>query len=201
MSKLYYRYGTMNAGKSLSLLTVNHNYLEQGKKPLILKPSLDSRSSAGRVESRIGISAKCDDISTDLNLYLYIKYYLKYIDVIDCILVDEAQFLSAEQVKQLSRITIDFKIPVICYGLKNTYKENELFAGSAALLFAADKIEEIKTVCECRGCTRKATHNLKLENNIPVYHGDTVCIGDVKDEDAEYKYLSVCREHYLNPIL
>lgn len=201
MSKLYYRYGAMNAGKTLSLLAVNHNYIEQGKNTLILKPVTDSRSSVGKIESRAGLSAKCDDISNDTDLYKHTQSHLNLNGNLDCILVDESQFLTKSQVDQLSKVTIDFKIPVICYGLKNTYKDGELFEGSMELLFCADKIEEIKTVCECEGCRRKATHNLKIENNIPVYSGETVCIGDVRNEEAIYKYMSVCREHYLNPIL
>lgn len=196
MSQLIYRYGAMNSGKSLQLLSVNHNYTSQGKKTLIFKPILDTRSNSNLIESRIGISAECLDINTEFNIYKYITEYLLLSDKLHCILCDESQFLTKEQVKQLSKIVDEYDIPCLCYGLKNSYKENELFEGSQALLYFAEKIEEIKQVCMCKDCTKKATHNLKLVNGKPVYDGNIVSIGDIVGEE---RYLSVCRNHYYNP--
>lgn len=199
MSKLYYRYGTLNSGKTLALLSVNHNYKQQGKNTLIFKPSVDTRSDKGKVESRIGVSADCIDISQDFDIFKYVWGYLEVENKeLSAILTDESQFLTTKQVEQLKDITTIFGIPVLAYGLKNTYKPNELFEGSMALLFWADKIEELKNVCECEGCNRKATQNLYVVDGKPIYEGETVNIGDVVGEE---RYYSVCNHHYENPIL
>ena len=189
MSKLYFRYGAMNSSKSANLLMVAHNYEEQGKKVIIFKPSLDTRSGESLVKSRVGIEHICKDICKDFNFY----EYMKDAQDIDCVLVDESQFCTKEQIKQLTQVADKLNIPVLCYGLKNTYIDGELFEGSAALLYYADSIEEIKTVCQY--CNRKAIMNLYLINGQPIYQGNKVQIGDVKGEE---KYVSVCREHYFN---
>ena len=192
MAKLYFRYGAMNSGKSLDLLAVNHVYEEQGKKTLLFKPAIDTRSNY--IESRIGVKKSCYKINIGFNIEKYINnYVLSNKEKIDCILVDEAQFLTEEHVKQLSNISYKLDIPVICYGLKNTYIDGELFSGSKTLLYYADRIEEIKTTCEL--CNKKATMNLRVVNGIPVYNGDAIEIGDIKGEN---RYLSLCKEHYYN---
>ena len=190
MSQLIFRYGTLSAGKSLALLTVNHNYESQNKKTIILKPSIDTRSQSGYVESRIGVKAKCIDIDIEFDIYRFIKH--NHIDT-SVILVDEAQFLTKRQVVELRSVVDTLDIPVICYGLRSTYKPNELFEGSQSLFFYADKLEELKNVCMAEGCNRKAVMNLKLINNKPVYSGDTISVGDIVGEE---RYLCVCSKHY-----
>lgn len=196
MSKLYYRHGTLSSGKTLALLSANHNYEQQGKNTIIFKPSIDTRSAKGKVESRIGVSADCIDISKTFDIYKYVEAELIIKNNLSAVLVDEAQFLTTRQVEQLKDITTKLGIPVLAYGLKNTYKPNELFEGSIALLFWADKIEELKNVCECEGCNRKATQNLYVVDGKPIYRGETVNIGDVVGEE---RYYSVCNYHYKNP--
>lgn len=191
MSQLIFRYGTLSAGKSLALLTVNHNYESQGKKTIIMKPSIDTRSENGYVESRIGVKAKCIDIDNDFNIFEYMSNNKN----ISALLIDEAQFLNKYQVLQLRKVVDLLNIPVICYGLRSTYKPNELFEGSQSLFFYADKIEELKNICMAEGCNKKAVFNLKLVNEEPVYSGETVSIGDIKGIE---RYVCVCSKHYHN---
>ena len=200
MSKLYFRFGTMCSSKSLNLLATAHNYESQGKKVLLLKPSLDIRSESGFIESRTGLSAECIDIdrtSDILSIFLILKHVNN--EKYHCILVDEAQFLTTYQVKQLARIVDEFDTPIICWGLKNSFIDSELFEGSQALLYYAEKIEEIKTICFCEGCNSKATMNLRVLNGKPIYDGEIVNCGDTKPTD-DY-YIPVCRKHYFNPII
>lgn len=195
MSQLIFRYGTLSAGKSLALLTVNHNYESQNKKTVILKPSIDTRSESGFVESRIGVRAECIDIDNTFDIYRFIKH--NHIDT-SVILVDEAQFLTERQVIELRAIVDTLDIPVICYGLRSTYKPNELFEGSQSLFFYADKLEELKNVCMAEGCNKKAVMNLKLINGKPIYSGNTISIGDIEGEE---RYMCTCSKHYHQPIL
>ena len=196
MSKLYFRYSTMNSAKSLNLLAVAHNYKEQGKDVLLLKPSLDTRSPKGLIESRVGISMPCIDIDKDENLVELFRREDRVINnKFEAILVDEASFLTKEQVKQLAYIVDKFDIPCLTYGLKNSYIDGELFEGSQALLYYSDEVEEIKNVCHCG---RKATMNLRIVNGEPVYNGEIINCGDTKP-DNDY-YMPVCRKHYYNPI-
>lgn len=187
MAQLFFKYGTMNSGKSIELLKVAHNYREGGKAVILLTSALDTRDGVGVISSRIGLSETALAITRNTN----IVERLGTPDLLgaDCILVDEAQFLTATQVKELASMVDTFDIPVICYGLKNDFS-NHLFEGSQALLLIADKIEEIKTVC--RFCSKKATMNLRTVNGSPTYDGKQVQIGDSE-------YLSVCRKHWLNP--
>lgn len=189
MSQLIFRYGTLSAGKSLALLTVNHNYESQGKKTIIMKPSIDTRSENGYVESRIGVKAKCIDIDNDFNIFEYMSNNKN----ISVLLIDEAQFLNKYQVLQLRKVVDLLNIPVICYGLRSTYKPNELFEGSQSLFFYADKIEELKNICMAEGCNKKAVFNLKLINNKPIYSGDTISVGDIVGDE---RYMCVCSRHY-----
>jgi thymidine kinase len=186
----------MNSGKSLQLLAVAHNYEEQGKNVLILKPTTDTRSVKGKIESRVGINHEAIEINKESNLF-QIVYKLTADINYECILVDEAQFLTKPQVKDLADIVDLLEIPVIAYGLKNSYVDGELFEGSQALLYYADKIEEIKTVCTF--CNKKAIMNLRIVNGKPIYEGDSVHVGDIKN--GEDYYIPVCRNHYFQPEL
>ena len=199
MAKLYFRYSTMNSGKTANLLMVAHNYEEQNKQVLIFKPTLDTRSATGQIESRIGLKHQCIDITNKDNIFYHIvkwnnknKHKKLY-----CILIDEAQFLTTEQVIELTNIVDELNIPVICYGLKNSFINGELFEGSKALLYYADKLEELKTVCIW--CNKKATMNLHIIDNKAIYSGDIVHCGDTKISN-DY-YIPVCRKHYFYPEL
>lgn len=196
MANLYFYHGVMGSSKSTELLTKVHKYEEQGKEVLLLKSSIDTRSEKGYIESRTGLKHKCVDIDSKFNIFNFVNYkgiHTKY----DCIFVDEANFLTKKQVKQLRMITDDFGIDVKCYGLKNTYIDGELFEGSQALLYYADVIEEID--CTCQFCNRDAKMNLRIVNGDPTYNGDTIQIGDI--EQSEEYYVPTCYYHYCNPII
>ena len=182
MAQLYFRYSTMNAGKSTEILKIAHNYEEQNKRVLLFTPSIDDRYGRGQITSRMGFQreARIIDSGTDM-------LALARGERPDCVLVDEGQFLTREQVVVLTRIVDDLNIPVIVYGLKNDYR-NRLFTGSEALLLLADKIEEVKAVCWY--CTKKATMLLKLKDGKPVGEGPQIEIG------GNDKYISVCRKCY-----
>lgn len=188
MAQLFYRYGAMGSGKSIDILKVKYNYEETGRNVLLMTSALDTRDGTGRVSSRIGIDQPAVAIGPEDNIIRLIrKTQEKYVASFDCILIDEAQFLSSRQVTQLTDIVDTMDVPVICYGLKNDF-QNNLFEGTAALLAYADKIEEIKTLCSY--CSKKATMNLRLHNGKPVYHGEQVQIG------GNESYKPVCRRHY-----
>lgn len=187
MAQLYFRYGAMNASKSIQLLTVAHNYEQSGKKVMVFAPAIDDRFGVGKVASRVGISREAVPIAEQSDLY---EAVAAEASLPHCVLVDEGQFLSPQHVQQLVRIVDELDIPVIVYGLLKNFK-NELFVGSAHLLCEADKIEEIKTVCVY--CNKKATHILKYKNGKPVYTGETIEIG------GNETYSSVCRRHYYHP--
>lgn len=190
MAQLFYTYSTMSAGKSLDLLKVNHNYREQGKKTLLFTPRTDTRYGEGKITSRIGMQEDALSVDYEFNFYEYVKRNKKVSEKLYCILIDEAQFLSREQIMQLSNIVDSFNIPVMCYGLKNDF-QNNLFEGSETLLLYADKIIEIKTICAKEECGKKATMNLRLSGGKPVYEGSQIQIGDEE-------YLPVCRKHYFD---
>lgn len=181
----------MGAGKSIDLLKVNHNYREQGKRTILLTPSIDDRSGIGNISSRIGLSESATPVDVGFNVYEYISGEQNDSDMIYAVLVDEAQFLTKEQVIQLSEVVDYLNIPVMAFGLKNDFSNN-LFEGTEALLIYADKIEEIKTICTKSDCGKKATMNLRLNNGAPVYEGEQVQIG------GDESYVPVCRVHYYN---
>ncbi|WP_139491062.1 thymidine kinase [Brevibacillus dissolubilis] len=189
MAQLYFRYGAMNASKSIQLLTVAHNYEQSGKKVMVFTPAIDDRFGVGKVASRVGISREALPISDDTDIFELVE---QEADKPDCVLIDEGQFLSPHHVQQLTAIVDRLDIPVIVYGLLKNFK-NELFEGSSHLLCEADKIEEIKTVCVY--CNKKATHIVKFKDGKPVYSGETIEIG------GEETYSSVCRQHYYHPPL
>lgn len=178
MAKLYFRYGTVGSAKTLNLLAVAHNYKQQGKEVLLVKPALDERFGKQNIKSRAGLEKEADILvepDTDLLIQLY--------EGIDCILVDEAQFLSAQVIDQLRHITRENNIPVICYGLRTDFRSH-LFEGSKRLMEVADSIEEVKSTCYF--CNRKATLNLKHVNGKATVLGPSVQLG------AEETYLPAC---------
>lgn len=171
---------------------VAHNYESQGKKVLLFTPDVDDRSGVGVIASRVGINKKAHALSKDEDVFEIVKEKVNEnnSEKIHCVLVDESQFLTREHVIQLTLVVDKLNIPVMCYGLKNDFKNN-LFEGSEALLVHADKIIEIKTICSKRECGEKAIMNLRLSDGEPVYEGQQVQIGDEE-------YLPVCRKHYFD---
>src|SRR5690554_1593405 len=177
----------MNAGKSIDILKIAHNYEEQGKSVLLFTSSLDDRFGEGFIASRIGIKRAAIPYDRDTKLRTSIEANPPH-----CVLVDEGQFLTKAQVLELTQIVDYMQIPVIVYGLKNDF-QNNLFEGSEALLLYADKIEEIKTICWF--CNRKATMVLRVQDGKPIYTGQQIQIG------GNDNYLPVCRKCYGNPQL
>lgn len=186
MAKLYFRYAAMNSGKSLDLLKVAFNYKERHKNVLILSSSLDNRFGEGFVVSRIGIKEPAIMFKEIDNLFVITEEYNKKNNKIDCLLVDECQFLTKKQVNELVQIVDNLNIPVICYGLRTDYK-GEPFEGSCNLMALADTIEEIKTICHCG---KKAIMNMRILNGKAVYEGEQIIIG------GNESYVSVCRKHF-----
>ncbi|HEY0222638.1 thymidine kinase [Lactovum miscens] len=189
MAQFYFRYGTMNSGKSIDILKVTHNYEEEGKPVLLMTSNLDTRIGKGKVASRIGISH--DAVAIDEGFKVF-DYVAALSEKPRCILIDESQFLSKENIYDFAKIVDNLNIPVIAYGLKNDFR-NELFEGSKYLLLLADKIEEIKTICWY--CEKKATMVLRLLDGKPIFEGEQVQIG------GNESYIPVCRKHYMNPEL
>lgn len=189
MAQLYYKYGTMNSGKSFEIIKVAHNYEEQGKQVLIFSPSVSARGSADRVGSRVGFERAAIPVSEDTNLYESVKSYVASSDPIKiyCVLIDEAQFLKQHHILELTRVVDELNIPVMAFGLKNDF-QNQLFEGSYYLLVQADKIEEIKTICWY--CDRKATMVIRFNDGQPSNAGEQIQIGGNED------YKPVCRRCY-----
>jgi len=185
MAKLYFRYSAMNAGKTTQLIQVKHNYEERGQNVLVLKPSIDQRSSVNTIKSRIGIECDCVLIKEDSDIIKLVIDYNKKTPI-NCILVDEAQFLTRKQVMDLCYVIDEHNFPCIAYGLRSDFKGN-LFPGSQALLAMADAIEELKTIC---WCGKKALMNTRLLNGKAIYEGEQVMIG------GNESYISLCRKHW-----
>lgn len=193
MAKLYFYYGAMNSGKTASLLINVHNYEEQGKNILILKPKSSSRENKGIVSSRIGLSHKALEFEDNDNLYYTLKQYVNDYKVnIDCIFVDEINFATRKQVRELVAVVDILNISVICYGLKNSYVDGELFESVKELLYQANSVMEIKSVCTF--CNSKATHHLRVVNGKVIRDGNKKIVGDIKESDEQY--ISVCRKCY-----
>lgn len=185
MAQLYYRYSTMNAGKSIELIKVAYNYEERGKNVLTLIPAVDDRYGIGVITSRIGVQREAIVVNDDTNiLELYMRENEKH--KIDCVLIDECQFLKKHHVQELVEIVDSCEVPVLAYGLKNDFR-NELFEGSYYMLIYADKIEEIKTIC---WCGRKATMVARVVDGQIVKQVEQVVIG------GNDMYVSLCRKHY-----
>ena len=186
MAKLHFFYSTMNAGKSTSLLQSNHNYKENGLDTIIFLPNETSRLSKGQIVSRIGLKAKAVIANKEFNFLNYIKG--NKTEHLSCILIDEAQFLSKEQVRQLGQVADKLNYPVMCYGIRTDFR-GELFEGSAELLALADNLIELKTICSL--CSRKATMVVrKDENGKIVTEGSKIVVG------GNDIYMPVCRKHY-----
>lgn len=191
MAQLYFKYGTMNSGKTIEILKVAHNYEEQGKRVLIMTSAVDTRDGVGMVSSRIGMRREALAIDDDFDVFGFIREEQKQ-EEFYCVLIDEAQFLKRHHVFALARVVDELDIPVMAFGLKNDFR-NELFEGSKYLLLFADKIEEIKTICHY--CSKKATMVLRMQDGHPMYDGEQIQIG------GNETYVSVCRRHYFNPEL
>lgn len=190
MAKLYFRYGAMNCGKTIHLLAVAHNYEERGQKVCVSKPATDTKCGT-KLLSRIGLSRETDfTFSRRLNLFKEIS--TRYADVA-CVLIDEAQFLTPKQVDQLLQVVIELDLPVICYGLRLNFRQNDSgFEGATRLLQLAHDIEELKTVCECG---KKATQNARFLNGELILDGPDVLIDDNK---TTIEYRSLCSKCYHN---
>lgn len=182
MAKLYFRYGAMCSAKTINLLAVAHNYEQQGKRAVLVKPQFDDRFSKDEICSRAGLKQKAD-IILDKNS----KIDVDFVEGAACILVDEIHFLSISQIEQLRMIATELNIPVICYGLRSNYK-SLLFEGSKRLLELADSIEEVKSTCHY--CNRKSIMNMRHNNGVAVISGDGIELG------AEDKYYATCFSCY-----
>lgn len=178
MAKLYYRYGAMGSSKTANAIMVRHNYLERNQKVLMLKPEVDKRDGDRTIKSRCGLSCECNFIEE-----------IDKINVSDyhCIIVDEAQFLTKEQVEKLIYIVDTLDIPVIAYGLRTDFK-GEFFEGSKWLMAWADSVEEVKTIC---WCGKKAIANARVVDGKVVKHGEQIVLG------GSESYVALCRKHWM----
>lgn len=186
MAKLYFHFSTMNAGKSTVLLQASHNYIERGMQTYLLTARLDDRAGAGRIASRIGIGAPADTFGPEDDLFARIAARMDQ-GPCACVFVDEAQFLTRDQVWQLARAVDDLGLPVMCYGLRVDFL-GHLFEGSAALLALADEMREVRTICHCG---RKATMVVRRDaTGQALREGAQVQIG------GNETYVSLCRRHW-----
>ncbi|WP_065334539.1 thymidine kinase [Tritonibacter mobilis] len=186
MAKLYFNYSTMNAGKSTVLLQASHNYRENKMQTYLLTARVDDRAGTGRIASRIGISAEADIFAAEDNLFEKISSRLKQGSVA-AIFVDEAQFLTREQVWQLARVVDDLRVPVLAFGLRVDFQGN-LFPGSATLLALADEMREVRTICHCG---KKATMVVRQDDQ-----GNVLTEGDQVQIGGNETYVSLCRRHW-----
>jgi len=187
MAKLYFYYASMNAGKSTTLLQADFNYRERGMETMLWTAALDDRYGVGQVTSRIGLMAEAHKFDPESNLFEAVSEENRQ-RPLACVLVDEAQFLSREQVLQVARLADEAGIPVLCYGLRTDFSA-ELFPGSAALLGIADALVELKAVCECG---RKATMNLRVDER-----GRAVVQGAQTEIGGNDRYVAMCRRHFM----
>ena len=187
MAKLYFNYSAMNAGKTTIMLQSSYNYHERGMRTLLIKPAVDTRETEkAEIISRIGLSAEADVIGPKDNIENHIRSAHAEAPL-DCVLVDEAQFLTEEQVWQLSHVADNMRLPIMCYGLRTDFR-GKLFPGSAALLAIADNIKEIKTLC---WCGRKAIMTLRVSRT-----GKAVTRGAQVEIGGNDRYVSLCRKHW-----
>ncbi|MBS0662923.1 MAG: thymidine kinase [Verrucomicrobia bacterium] len=190
MAKLYFYYAAMNAGKSTVLLQSSYNYQERGMRTLMFAPVLDTRAGYGRIQSRIGLASDALPLRADDDLLAVIRAEHARSPVA-CVFVDEAQFISPAQVRELAEVADGLNIPVLCYGLRTDFQA-KLFPGSAELLALADDLIELKTICHCG---RKATMNLRVAaDGRAVREGAQVEIG------GNDRYVAVCRRHFKEAI-
>lgn len=186
MAKLYFSFAAMNAGKSTILLQASHNYRERGMQTLLYTAALDDRAGRGRIASRIGVEAGAELFDATNNLYAQIA---KRLDdgPLHCVFIDEAQFLTTDQVWQLARVADRLRIPVMCYGLRTDF-QGKLFPGSSELLAIADEIREVRTICECGS---KATMVVRLDDR-----GNVLTAGEQVAIGGNELYVSLCRRHW-----
>lgn len=187
MAKLYFYYSAMNAGKSTVLLQSAYNYKERGMDTLLFTPSIDNRYEKGKIHSRIGLSASAISFDAEFNLFESAQKEKNSNPEIQCVLVDEAQFLSKEQVMQLTDIVDKLNLPVLAYGLRSDYR-GEPFTGSMYLLIWADNLVEIKTICHCG---KKAIMNTRIDAQ-----GRVVKTGEQVHIGGNDQYISMCRKHF-----
>ncbi|MES0863044.1 thymidine kinase [Ruegeria sp. SCPT10] len=186
MAKLYFNYSTMNAGKSTVLLQASHNYRERGMETYLMTAAVDGRAGQGRIASRIGISEQADTFLPGDDVFVMIDARLKR-GAVACVFIDEAQFLSEDQVWQLARAVDDLNVPVLAYGLRVDF-QGKLFPGSAALLALADEMREVRTICKCG---RKATMVIRQDAN-----GNAITEGAQVQIGGNETYVSLCRKHW-----
>ncbi len=186
MAQMYFYYSAMNAGKSTTLLQSSFNYRERGMTPLIFTAAIDNRYGVGEVTSRIGLEEEAELFNLEDDLFERVKA-LSNKGKIDCVLIDECQFLSKAQVYQLTEVVDKLDIPVLCYGLRTDFL-GELFEGSRYLLSWADKLVELKTICHCG---RKANMVIRQDET-----GRAIADGDQVEIGGNDRYVSVCRLHY-----
>jgi thymidine kinase len=210
MSKLYFRYASMGAGKTLDLLKVAYNYKERGQNVLLLKPSIDTRFDEDVIKSRVGIQEKAITIHENDNIMIMVTKYIYEHCIhnknkkLSCILIDEIQFFTMEQINQLTDIVDYLNIPIITYGLRVDYRGLP-FQSTSLLMALADEIEEVKTICFCG---KKATMNalIDLDKSIIIKEGEQIIIDknidEIIDKDVDVKYqsnteyISLCRKHW-----
>ncbi len=190
MAKLYFHYSTMNAGKSTLLLQAAHNYHEMGMETYLLTADFDDRAGEGQIGSRIGLARPADTYNVTDDLFAMCEARLAR-GKVSCIMVDEAQWLSRDQVWQLARVVDDLKVPVMCYGLRVDFR-GELFPGSATLLALADEMREVRTICHCG---KKATMVIRKDEN-----GNAMTDGDQVQVGGNETYYSLCRRHFREAI-
>jgi thymidine kinase len=186
MAKLYFYYASMNAGKSTTLLQADFNYRERGMTTMLWTAELDDRGGDKAIESRIGLHAEANRFAAGTDLWERVMAAHR-VEPLACVLVDEAQFLTKEQVWQLARVVDKEGIPVVCYGLRTDF-QGELFPGSAALLGLADNLVELKGVCHCG---RKASMNLRVDAS-----GAAVKQGAQTEIGGNDRYVALCRKHF-----
>ncbi|AEV89686.1 putative thymidine kinase [Pseudomonas phage OBP] len=187
MASLYFYFSTMNAGKSTGLLQANYNYGERELGTLVMKPGIDDRENGAIIKSRIGLESPCLMFGKDENLYDLVYDRIKAGEEINCVLIDEAQFMEPIQVTQLGMVVDCLKVPVMCYGLRTDFR-GELFPGSAKLMAIANDMFEVRTIC---WCGKRAQQVLRLDDQ-----GKVIREGDVVVTGGNERYVSVCREHH-----
>lgn len=186
MAKMYFYYSSMNAGKSTALLQSSYNYRERGMNTVVMAPLLDNRYGVGKVTSRIGLESEATTFKPDDNLFDIIEA-MHVDEPLHCVLIDEAQFLTKDQVFQLGEVTDSLNIPVLAYGLRTDF-QGEPFDGSKYLLAWSDNLRELKAICHCGS---KATMVIRMdESGEPVREGSQVEIG------GNDRYVSMCRKHF-----
>ncbi|WP_262695785.1 thymidine kinase [Kordiimonas aquimaris] len=190
MAKLYFYYSAMNAGKTTTLLQSSFNYQERGMATMLFTAAIDNRHGIGTISSRIGLEAEAHLFEPDINLREVIESELKY-RTVNCVLIDEAQFLTRDHVFQLAAVADELGVPVLCYGLRTDFQAN-LFEGSQWLLAVADELLELKTICTCGS---KASMNLRIDAN-----GNAVKEGASIEIGGNDRYIALCRKHFMEKL-